>query len=58
MTQTHETPRAGLNAGGKKLYDSSVADLLTIRLTIDDVAALDEHLSNTCLLYTSDAADE
>lgn len=58
MTQTHETPRAGLNAGGKKLYDSSVADLLTIRLTIDDVAALDEHLSNTVYRQLQDVFTE
>mgnify|MGYP001508000524 CR=1 FL=1 len=58
MSQTHETPRAGLNAGGKKLYDSSVADLLTIRLTIDDVAALDEHLSNTVYRQLQDVFTE
>ena len=38
MTQTHETPRAGLNAGGKKLHDSSVADLLTIMSSVSGVA--------------------
>lgn len=58
MSQTHETPRAGLNAGGKNLYDPSVADLLTIRLTIDDVAALSEHLSNTVYRQLQDVFTE
>lgn len=58
MTQTHETPRAGLNAGGKNLYDPSVADLLTIRLTKDDVAALSEHLSNTVYRQLQDVFTE